>query len=91
MSIVTHEAKSEMVCKITSELIEIRDDEGAIVKEKNRLVEFREKIIRCRDCKHFIADHEYYGNICFWKDDGGYDFFDVNPNGFCAWAEKMDE
>lgn len=48
----------------------------------------KEEIIRCRDCKHFLADHETYGNICFWLDDGGYDLWPVNTNGFCAWAEK---
>lgn len=87
MSVITHEAKSEMVCKITSELIEIRDDDGAIVKEKNRLVEFREKIIRCRDCAYSRRDSEY----CALNEYDGNGLVPISENGFCAWAEKMDE
>ena len=53
----------------------------------------RERIVRCRDCKH-MCEHDlsaYYGNheydqcsCCRLLDPGA---ISVKPDGFCAWGE----
>lgn len=46
-----------------------------------------EEVIRCRDCKWFgpdRSDHEYRSP--WWCDRWSNDR--VNPDGFCAWAER---
>ena len=54
----------------------------------------KEQIVRCRDCEHY--DSERYGCWWFahaerqpdysWADEPS----DVEPDGFCAWAERRD-
>lgn len=41
--------------------------------------EFREKITRCRDCKHND------GAVC------DYSAVYTRPNGFCQWAERRED
>lgn len=55
----------------------------------------KEEIIRCRDCKHFDdawVSCNYF--ICgYWDSEAKEDVLmrqQVNPNGFCAWAEKRE-
>ena len=46
-------------------------------------------VVRCRDCKHCVADPEPIDHgwplMC---DDTGRDMLD--PNGFCSWGERRD-
>lgn len=45
-----------------------------------------ERIVRCRDCKHYTDDEmEYYRYCGFWCEQ-------VAPDGFCSWGKrKVDE
>lgn len=40
------------------------------------------EIVRCRDCRFSLA----HGNGCGRNQD----IYDVEPDGFCAWAERRD-
>lgn len=51
--------------------------------------EFREEIIRCRDCK----EHEESSLCRFWSANTGIEIYGqryTDPDGFCAWAERAD-
>lgn len=56
-------------------------DTGLVIDtfSKNNL---REEIVRCRDCRFSLA----HGNGCGRNQD----IYDVEPDGFCAWAERRD-
>ena len=46
-----------------------------------------ERIVRCRDCKHY-SDHEWVlvtdvSDVCHFFGDG----VKVEPDGFCKWGE----
>ena len=44
-----------------------------------------ERIVRCRDCKHYTDDEmEYYHYCGSWCEQ-------VTPDGFCAWGERRAE
>ena len=45
-----------------------------------------ERIIRCRDCKHFV---DVMGQTECERSSGEY--FSVEHDGFCAWAEPKEE
>ena len=49
----------------------------------------KERIVRCRDCKHGIG-----GGLCalfaFQLGDGHIIPADVEPDGFCAWGEPRE-
>lgn len=63
--------------------------------------EQREEIVRCRDCKHY--DPHYFDEwtvrmtgayplFCMRPDgNGDYMRFEVEPDGFCAWGERVSE
>ena len=43
-----------------------------------------ERVVRCRDCKHYTDDElEYYHFCGEWCEQ-------VEPDGFCAWGERRD-
>ena len=47
----------------------------------------RKPIVRCRDCKDFDPNE----NLCVLEDgDGGFEIFQVRPDGFCAWGERRE-
>lgn len=50
---------------------------------------FREEIVRCRDCVHYEVDPQPidpgWPMMCA---DSGRDM--LEPDGFCAWAERRD-
>lgn len=62
--------------------------------------EIRERIVRCRDCSH--CHHVKYGElrgrfgtvpareVYSCGRNGEYRYFDVEPNGFCAWGEERE-
>lgn len=44
----------------------------------------RERIVRCRDCKHYTEDEaEYYHYCGSWCEQ-------VEPDGFCAWGKRKE-
>ena len=50
-----------------------------------------ERIVRCRDCKHY-SDHEWVlvtdvSDVCHFFGDG----VRVEPDGFCKWGERKEE
>ena len=45
-----------------------------------------ERVIRCRDCKHF---EDVMGQTECERSSG--EHFSVEPDGFCAWGERMEE
>lgn len=51
----------------------------------------RERIVRCRDCKHY-SEHEWIiatdvSDVChFWHGEPT----KVKPDGFCAWGERKE-
>ncbi len=50
-----------------------------------------ERIVRCRDCKHY-REHEFVlitdvSDVCLFWAEG----VKVEPDGFCAWGEVVDE
>ena len=51
----------------------------------------RERIVRCRDCKHY-SEHEWVmvtdvSDVCHFFGDG----VKVEPDGFCKWGERKGE
>lgn len=55
-----------------------------------------EEIVRCRDCKHYEYDVFRFGGCfeetpCCNRDWNGEPVLaEVEPNGFCAWGEKVE-
>lgn len=50
-------------------------------------IEYREEIVRCRDCKRFTidqSDHDYRSG--WWCKRWDTDM--VKPDGFCAWGDR---
>ena len=48
----------------------------------------RVEVVRCRDCKHYDP-HPTDGGVCFLPDgDGDFARWEVEPDGYCAWAER---
>ena len=45
----------------------------------------REQIVRCKDCKH-VDDYYTTPLYCYRQTPGR----PVEPDGFCAWGERMD-
>ena len=62
-----------------SEYIYAIDDHG------NQWVKWKE-IVRCRDCEHAIDSPAWPGAMeCYYIGRG------VEPDGFCAWAERREQ
>ena len=57
--------------------------EGA-VKGEGVLVK-REEIVRCRDCREYIQ-LEGYATCGYF----GGEYAEIEPDGFCAWAERRE-
>ena len=54
-----------------------------------------EKVVRCRDCRHSRHDGIGCAHFAAYEPIPGGDEFgeilaDVEPDGFCAWAERRD-
>lgn len=57
--------------------------------------EKREEIVRCRDCKYTNEDGDECVYFAAWEplpegDEFRDVYVDVEPNGFCAWAERRE-
>lgn len=49
------------------------------------------EVVRCRDCKH-ICNREYKsGPVCHTCSYFDSEYAEVEPDGFCAWAERRDD
>ena len=60
---------------------------GWLSDEWNEVLDMRQPIVRCRDCKHYHeAGIASYTPFCEWMNDS-----DVTPDGFCAWGERKSE
>ena len=58
----------------------------------------REEIVRCRDCRHY-REHKFFkstlgmglgtdiSDVCMFFSNG----VKVEPDGFCAWAERREQ
>jgi hypothetical protein len=70
-----------------TEYIVVCDEKG--IPEYPRKI--REEIVRCRDCKWFDDEYTEPG-VCYLPNgDGGFASWCVEPDGFCAWAERKSE
>lgn len=54
------------------------------------------EIVRCRDCKHSHKDGALCNLFASWVPIAGGDEYecipaDVEPDGFCAWAERREQ
>lgn len=82
---------SEYVIDITGvRRAELSDDEFGFIAMMFGLP-VHEKVIRCRDCKHY-RDHEWIivtdvSDVCHFWDEGG---VKVEPDGFCKWGERRE-
>lgn len=48
--------------------------------------EYREPIVRCRDCKFGVDGGKYCAEGCA----DSWDWRNVEPDGFCAWGERRE-
>lgn len=66
---------------------ELPIDDMASFVSGTTTIPVHERIVRCRDCKHYVPDHDPidpgWPMMC---DDSGRDM--VEPYGFCAWGER---
>lgn len=48
-----------------------------------------QEVVRCRDCDYY--DH-WEASGCYREKHvcGHWDYLEIEPNGFCAWAERKD-
>lgn len=47
-------------------------------------------VVRCKDCEHYDP-HPTDGGVCFLPDgDGGFAYWEVEPDGFCKWGERRE-
>ena len=49
---------------------------------KQNGAKLHERIVRCRDCKHYTEDEAEYWHYC------GEWCGQVEPDGFCSWGER---
>lgn len=70
----------------------ISDEQIAENRRLNgRLLLVMPVVVRCRDCKHYDP-HLTEGGVCFLPDgDGDYARWEVEPDGYCAWACRKSE
>lgn len=81
---------SETVGRIAAQITRFID-EDAVEQVEDRLAELGYvKVVRCRDCEHY-RPHEFVlitdiEHVCLFWADG----CKVEPDGFCAWAERKE-
>lgn len=79
---------AEYVCDLVPDYPDVHYDSDGYSGECIR----RERIVRCRDCRHGYKD----GTLCTHfsmldDDDLSIRPSIVEPDGFCAWGEERDE
>lgn len=87
MRTIVHTYETERICKFR---IGIAEFNGKLRKiDGLEPEEYKEEIIRCRDCKFFDPVTE--GGYCTeMRDEDGDPVYVGGGNGFCAWAERVD-
>jgi Zn finger protein HypA/HybF involved in hydrogenase expression len=75
------------------------EERVCVIDEAHTAITVKEEVVRCRDCKHFTADEEFWvepptvpfpmhvatSDSCdFWAGTK----CKVEPDGFCAWGER---
>lgn len=54
----------------------------AMAEAESHGATLKERVVRCRDCKHYTEDEaEYYHYCGSWCEQ-------VEPDGYCAWGER---
>lgn len=76
-------------------IMEIPDYPAKVIKDGwNVRIEWeykqREKIVRCKDCKHYEYWEFRDGRTAYDCARGGDYLFDTEPDGFCAWGERRE-
>ena len=64
---------------------------GNVVETVKECGERRERVVRCRDCKHGMGGGGLCALFSFPLGDGHIIPADVEPGGFCAWGEPREE
>ena len=75
---------AEYVCELTDDY----PDVSFYSDEYSGTVERRERIVRCRDCKHAIMSYQDRYPRCAGPMVKEATL--VDPDGFCAWGEERD-
>lgn len=44
------------------------------------------KVVRCKDCKHYVTNTELLGNVC----NRLFTVFPMKPDDFCSYGERKD-
>ena len=64
-----------------------------MVDDYSGTVERRERVVRCRDCRHAIEGRDagtldcmHFARWDYYDDEPGH--WPVEPDGFCAWGEE---
>lgn len=66
-------------------IIDYQPEERESIVNLDHYGTIHERIVRCRDCRHYHATYngcDEFGDI--WHDE----YATVEPDGFCAWAER---
>lgn len=69
--------------------VQVNDDH--IVRRVESLDDRRERVVRCRDCKHGMGAGGLCALFAFPLGDGHIIPADVEPDGFCAWGKPREE
>lgn len=46
-----------------------------------------QKVVRCKDCKHYVTNTELLGNVC----NRLFTVFPMKPDDYCSYGERKDE
>ncbi len=71
----------------------IHEDENGNTVATEQKAYRRERVVRCRDCKHAIEGRDagtldcmHFAQWDYYDDEPGH--WPVEPDGFCAWGEE---
>lgn len=89
MNTTIHTYETERICKFRIGIAEVN---GSLKQIDGLEPEsYEEEIIRCRDCKYARREDPMRCYQFRFKDNGAYQGVNyVDPDGFCAWAQKVD-
>ena len=82
---------AEYICEMTDDYPDVPYDSD----EYSGTIERRERVVRCRDCRHAVGGFDTDTLNCLHFEQ--WDYYDdqpgdwpVEPDGFCAWGEERD-
>lgn len=62
---------------------------GWLSDEWNEVLDMRQPIVRCRDCKYYESVPEDSGDWCgYWTDRI---YVDARGSGFCVWGVRQEK